>query len=256
MLALRIVVLFIARCLRSLRYRVTINGLDKLRGETGPILVLPNHPAYIDPPIVMSSLWPVLRPRPMVFAGMFNNPLLYPLIKILNALEIPNLDQASVQARQQAEQSIQGLIDSLRRGENCIMWPAGRVELRGVEVLGGVRRLTDILQAVPEAKVVLVRTRGLWGSRFSYAQTGKSPPLVTNMLKGALWLVANLWFFAPRRHVTITVEKIDRDRLPELKRDKINPWFEEWYNRRRSRVADLRAVSLSLRAAHLRLSDR
>ena len=32
-------------------------------------------------------------------------------------------------------------------------------------MLGGARALTDILQAVPEAKVVLVRTRGVWGSK-------------------------------------------------------------------------------------------
>src|SRR5262249_48810222 len=71
---------------------------------------------------------------------------------------------------------------------------------------------------------------GVWGSRFSYAQTGEAPSLMGGLLKGFLWIVANLVFFMPRRRVTITVEPVDRSRLPELRRDKINPWFEAWYN--------------------------
>ena len=223
-------VCLIAKGILWLRYRVRVQGLDKLQGETGPILILPNHPGYIDPPLVLIAVWPLLKPRPMVFADMFANPVLYPLVRILNALEVPALDTASMQAREQAEQAIQGLIDSLRRGENCIMWPSGHVQRNGVESLGGARALTDILKAAPEAKVVRVRTRGVWGSRFSYAQTGQAPALMGGLLKGILWLAANLWFFAPRRQVTITVEKIDRSQLPELERDKINPWFEAWYN--------------------------
>jgi acyl-CoA synthetase (AMP-forming)/AMP-acid ligase II/1-acyl-sn-glycerol-3-phosphate acyltransferase/acyl carrier protein len=230
MLVVRYAVWLLTKCLLWLRYRVRVQGLEKLQGETGPILILPNHPGYIDPPLVLTTLWPLLKPRPMVFADMFTNPILHPLITILNALEVPALDTASVQARQQAEKAIQGLIDSLRRGENCIMWPAGHVQHRGVEVLGGARALAYILKAVPEAKLVLVRTRGIWGSRFSYAQTAEAPPLMGGLFKGFLWLLANLWFFAPRRDIHITVEKIDRSQLPELQRDQINPWFEAWYN--------------------------
>ena len=39
----------------------------------------------------------------------------------------------------------------------------------GAERLGGARATADILRAVPGVNVVLVRTRGVWGSRFSYA---------------------------------------------------------------------------------------
>ncbi len=230
MLVLRYAVLWLARCILWLRYRVRVQGLEQVQGETGPVLILPNHPGYIDPPLVLTALWPALKPRPMVFADMFDSVFLYPFIKILNALEVPDLYTASVQAREQTQKAIQGLIDSLRRGENCIMWPAGKVQRRGVEELGAARALTDILQAVPEAKLVLVRTRGVWGSQFTYAQTGKAPSLTGGLFKGFLWLLANLLFFAPRRRVSITVEKIDRSQLPELSREKVNPWFEAWYN--------------------------
>jgi long-chain-fatty-acid--[acyl-carrier-protein] ligase len=230
MLVLRYALMMFARWVSWLRYRVRVQGLDRLPDEPGPFLLLPNHPGFIDPPLVLTALWPRFRPRPMVLARMFNNPLLYPLIKFLNALEVPDLNTASMQAREQTRKAIQGLINSLRRGENCILWPAGKVQRRGVEELGGARALTDILQAVPEAKIILVRTRGVWGSRFTFARRGRAPSLTAGLLKGALLLLANLLFFTPRRNVTITVEKIDRAQLPELQREKINPWFEAWYN--------------------------
>ena len=44
------------RAILRLRYRVTIDGLESLQGLAGPVLVLPNHPCYIDPPTVLSQL--------------------------------------------------------------------------------------------------------------------------------------------------------------------------------------------------------
>src|SRR5262249_10144212 len=110
------------------------------------------------------------------------------------------------------------------------MWPSGRIQRRGVEELGSSRALAVILQAVPEANVVLVRTTGIWGSMFSFAQTGKHPNLTRRMLQGLGVFLANLIFFTPRRRVDITVEKLDRSKLPELRRETLNPWFENWYN--------------------------
>jgi long-chain-fatty-acid--[acyl-carrier-protein] ligase len=87
------------------------------------------------------------------------------------------------------------------------------------------------LQAVPEANVVLVRTRGIWGSSLSYAYTGAAPPLLQRLLQGVGLLLANLLVFMPRRQVHITIECVERKRLPEPRREILNPWLEEWYNR-------------------------
>jgi long-chain-fatty-acid--[acyl-carrier-protein] ligase len=231
MLLLRYLVWGLARCVLALRYRLHVDALEQAQGLKGPVLILPNHPAYIDPALVLAALWPALKPRPMVFETMFRNPLLWPVSKLLNALRVPDLDsQASSQAREEAQTAVNAVIDGLKKGENFILWPAGRIQRGGVEVLGGARALTDILQAVPEATVVLVRTTGLWGSMFSFAATGKQPALTTVLFSGLGVILANLLFFAPRRRVDLTVEKLDRSQLPELRREKINPWFENWYN--------------------------
>jgi long-chain-fatty-acid--[acyl-carrier-protein] ligase len=221
----------IARLVLSSRYRVRLHGADRLRALRGPVLILPNHPGYVDPPIVLTTLWPYLHPRPMLFEGNFRNPVLYPLMLVLNALRVPDLTQASRRARARAEEAIQGAIDALRRGENVILWPSGRTQRgSGVEMLGGVRAVTDILRAVPQAQVVLVRTRGVWGSRLSWAYTGDFPNLTGRLLQSVGLLLANLLFFMPRRQVDITAEPIDRARLPELERLTVNRWLEDWYN--------------------------
>ena len=231
MLWLRYVVWGLMRGLLTLRYRLRVHGLEQVQGLKGPVLVLPNHPGYIDPALVLAALCHALKPRPLVFETMFDYPLMRPFSKLLNALRVPDLDsQASVQAREEAQAAVQAIIDGLKAGENFVIWPAGRIQRGGVEVIGGARALTDILQAVPEATVVLVCTTGVWGSTFSFARTGKQPQLTKSLFTGLGLILANLLFFAPRRRVDITVEKLNRSQLPELRREQINVWFENWYN--------------------------
>lgn len=221
---------FFAKLFLSLRYRVRVVGLDKLGNLKGPALLLPNHPGYIDPPLVLTTLWPRFKPRPLLWEGMFRNPIMYPCMKLVEAVRVPGIDQASQEARAKTEQALQGVIEGLKEGRNHLLWPAGRVERTGVERLGGARALTDILAGAPEAEIILIRTRGVWGSMFSYAMTGSAPSLGKGLLSGLSLLLANFLFFAPRREITITLERIDRTRLPELKREKVNPFFEALYN--------------------------
>ncbi len=220
---------YLARFVFSLRYRVRAEGLRDLRGLERT-LILPNHPAYIDPGLVLSAVWPVLRPRPMLFADIFRNPVLFWLPRLLRAVEIPNLEHQSVAAREQAQRTIQAVVEGLRRGENFILWPSGRVQRRNTESLGAARSLAEILAAVPEANVVAVRTRGLWGSMFSFARTGQKPPLVKTLLEGLGLLLANLIFFAPRRSVHLTLQRFAPGDLPQRTRERLNPFFEAWYN--------------------------
>jgi long-chain-fatty-acid--[acyl-carrier-protein] ligase len=230
LLALRYLLWALSRLVLSLRYRVRVHGLEQVRGLKGPVLVLPNHPALVDPPLVFTSLYPSLRPRPMVLETNFQNPLMALIGKIINVVPVPDLEQASAKARAKAQRAVEVIIAGLRGGDNYIMWPSGHTQRDGVERLGGARALSDILQAVPEAQIVRVRTRGLWGSMFSFARTGEHPHLTGRLLAGVGWLLANLLVFMPRRRVDITVEKVDRAALPELRRETLNPWFEAWYN--------------------------
>jgi long-chain-fatty-acid--[acyl-carrier-protein] ligase len=250
MLLIHYAVWLLAKVVLSLRYRTRVHGAESLHALKGPVLILPNHPGYVDPVIVLTTLWPWLRPRPVLYEEYFRHPMLYPFAKLLRAVLVPDLEHASVQARQRAEQAVADVIKALRQGENVILWPAGHIEHDGVERLGGARAAADILRAVPDAQVVLVRTRGIWGSRFSFAFTGTRPPLIRTLWKGAGLLLSNLLVLMPRRAVDIFIECIDRRMLPEptdkngrptvpggtdipvrsAGREALNPWLEAWYN--------------------------
>jgi long-chain-fatty-acid--[acyl-carrier-protein] ligase len=218
------------RLLLSLRYRVRIHGLEHLADFKEKTLILPNHPAYIDPPLVFTALWGALEPRPLLFEGNFHNPVFYPLMKLARAVPLPDMERPSAKARARTDLAIKEVIDGLKRGENHIMWPSGYLWRDGQERLGGAQAVGQILRAVPEANILLVRTRGVWGSMASFARTGSRPKFVRFLKIGAGLLLSNLFVFTPRRPVDITIERIDRGQLPGLDRDTLNPWLERWYN--------------------------
>ena len=142
----------------------------------------------------------------------------------------------------------------LNRGENFLIYPAGRTERRGIEEIGATRAVADLLERCPQANIVLVRTRGVWGSIFTMAYTGEHPNLERCVVRALGWVFAALFVFLPRRNVTMTVEQIDRRDLPGITRDKLNPFLEEWYNRGGAGETDVRALQLSLRPAAARIS--
>ncbi len=95
LLPLRYLLCVLARVFLSLRYRVRIHGLEQIQNLKSPVLVLPNHPGLNDPLLVLSAIWPALKPRPMVYEGNFTNPIMRLLMKLLNAVRVPALLQAS-----------------------------------------------------------------------------------------------------------------------------------------------------------------
>lgn len=239
----RLFLCWVLRTILSLRYSVRLQGLEAVQRlveeHPGKTLVLPNHPALVDPMIVFSQLWPVVRMRPLVWEGNFKGIIMSLVGRLINALEVPDMAQASMNARNQAEDSVAKVIDGLKAGENFILWPSGRLRRGPQEVLGGARALSDILRKVPGLNLVLIRTRGLGGSRFSYAYEADSPKLFANLFAGAASVVASLLFFLPRRSVELTLEVLTLDdpkgQTPwgpqeQIRREVVNPWFEKWYN--------------------------
>ncbi|HEY0257798.1 MAG TPA: AMP-binding protein, partial [Candidatus Methylacidiphilales bacterium] len=220
---------YIGRALVWLRYRVEVKGRDQLRHLHGPVLVLPNHPGYIDPVLVMTQLGGEIVLRPLVVSFMYR-PLL-PLMKFIRALEVPDFEKHSHSAREQTQPLIERVVAGLDRGENFLVYPAGKIERRGLEQIGSTRAVSDILAQRPETTIVLVRTAGVWGSMSTFAVTGEMPDLGQNFMRALGVLATNLVFFAPRRRIRMTIEVVDPKTLPGLNREKFNPYIEAWYNR-------------------------
>jgi long-chain-fatty-acid--[acyl-carrier-protein] ligase len=227
MLVARYLLWLAARVVLGLRYRRTVRGLEAVAGP-GPFLVLPNHPAYADPPNVFAALWPRFRFRPMLLETNFQNPVLAPIAWLVKAIKVPDTAVASADARARAQAAVGTVIDALRAGDNVVLWPSGTLSRTGVERVGGARTVADVLAAVPTVTVVLVRTRGLWGSSLSWAY-GHKPSMVGRMLRGIPIVLSNLLLFTPRRRLTLTVEAFPPGTRPEPTREAVNPWLDAWY---------------------------
>ena len=120
------------RFLTGFRYRVRVEGLEKLRDLRGPTLVMPNHPGLIDPPLVLSNVRIPGGMRPIVTTSMYRKPLLYPLMRLVNAVEVPELEEHSRNARAQTLTMLDTIAQGLNRGENFLIYPAGRTETAGI----------------------------------------------------------------------------------------------------------------------------
>ncbi len=222
----------------SLRYRVTDHGLDtipaNLPGADGtrrPILFLPNHPALIDPLIIFSRL-AGLKPRPLADEAQMRGLLPGLVAKVFGVITIPDVKicgrDARGAAREAAEEALNRVVAALRRGEDVLLYPAGSLSRDGTERLKANSGVARILTEVPDARVVLVRSTGLWGSSFSRAG-GKTPVFGREAARGLGWALVRGVFFLPRRAVTVEYsEPADLPRGGD--KMELNRYLEAFYN--------------------------
>jgi long-chain-fatty-acid--[acyl-carrier-protein] ligase len=218
----------LGRCALRLRYRIRIRGIEPVAARGGGgILFLPNHPALIDPVIVISELYGRFAPASLADRDRISTPVLGWVARKFGALPMPDLARHGGDSRREVEQAVQDCASLLQRGGNLVLYPGGHLMGSKLEQLGGNSAVETILKLAPETRVVLIRTRGLWGSRFSRAQ-GR-PDFMKVLVRELRDLAANFLFFSPRREVT--VELAEPGDLPrDGGRGILNRAMEAFYN--------------------------
>ncbi|MBS0621968.1 MAG: AMP-binding protein [Verrucomicrobia bacterium] len=227
--------IWLFRTAASLRYRVKMKGFKDLRKDLDPTkgtLFLPNHPAHIDPVLLVTRLWPKYRVRPMVAEHVFFLPAMHKLfVFCLKAVPVPGFDRSSNSyKRMRSEKALEAIVEGLRNGENFVVYPSGRLKKTADERVGGASLVFEILRQVPNCNIVLVRTKGLWGSMFSWALTGRVPSLGEGLKQGFRILLKNGIFFAPRRKVAIEFQLAPSSLTTLPDRRSFNQALEKWYN--------------------------
>lgn len=220
----------------SIRYRIKVKGLDSLTPERlnkkGGILFLPNHPAEIDPIILVISLWKKFHLRPIIVEHFYYLPVGHYFVKLIGSLPLPDMNGAVNKWKQKKIEKLFAYVhEELEKGENFLIYPAGRLKVSGAEIVGGASFVPNLLKECPESNVVLIRTTGLWGSRFSRAITGKSPDFFKVFWEGFKIVLKNGIFLTPRRDVTIEIEPAPADFPITGTRLEINQYLEKWYNK-------------------------
>lgn len=226
----------VVRFLVFLRYRVTVKGIENLNPShfkrSGGILFLPNHPAEIDPVILESLLWGKFRPRPLVVEHFYTLKGFKIFMDLVKAMPMPTMDVLANKWRgKKVEKQFHNIAEELRKGGNFLIYPSGRLKLTGMELIGGASFIHKLVQTVPEANIILVRTTGLWGSQFSRALTGSSPNFGKVLWECVKILLKNGILFAPRRDVLVEFSLPPVDFPYQATRLEFNKYLENWYNR-------------------------
>jgi long-chain-fatty-acid--[acyl-carrier-protein] ligase len=218
----------ILRGLLWLRYRLRVTGLDQLAHEPGRgILFLPNHPALIEPVILLVTLTARFRVGVLADEAQLKRPVIGQLAKRLNAKTIPDATKDR-DVRGQIEQRLAELIEEINQGQSFVLYPAGRIYRQQLEDLGSNSAVQTLVHSCPQVRIVLVRTRGLWGSAFSRA-SGKPPGVIAALKRGVAGLLRSGLFFAPRRRVELEFRE-PKDFPRTADRTTINRYLEAFYN--------------------------
>ena len=267
----RPVLLYVGRWVFAWRYKVEIDGLESQTGLTGltglraggdpqlarrslgegathenlvnlvnPVqkrlayLVLPNHPAMVDPMLVGVTFWKTPL-KPLSDELFFHTGIVAPhVLKTLGAVAVPDLRKHRTAQGATIARGLGDIVKStLEDGGNVIFYPSGHIQTEPEHEDIGTRQLAyNMCGDLPEGvRVIGVRTRGLWGSIWSRKGRKTSPSFVPTFIKSVF-----LWFFwspfVPRRRVTMHIEDLT-DRVKEwssLTRLEFNRKLEEWYN--------------------------
>lgn len=235
---------FVVRCLLSLRYSIKIKGFKDLSDRQG-VLFLPNHPAEIDPVIVTTLIYSRFPIRPLMTEPMYNLPVLNTVMKWINTIPVPDMEQGfSPYKIRRMEKVLETTADGLEQGDNILLYPSGGLQRGGLEKLKGASAVANILEKHPDVPIVLIRTRGLWGSSFSVALTrGITPNVGSVLLNAAKVLLRNLIFLTPRREVNLEFVEAPETFPRNASKMEINSWLEEWYNQPGEEALSLKSYS-------------
>ena len=211
-----------------LRYRVEMVGLECIAEiGCGGIVFMPSHPALIDPVIILSRLFRLFRPRALADRDRVDRFFIRYLATKANVIRLSSLTK-QLGTADEVQDAISLCADVLRKGDNVLFYPAGRLSRTGRESLGANSGAWTLLREAPDARVVLVRTRGLWGSAFSWGG-GAGPKTGKGIRRGLPGLLASFLLLAPRRKVVM--EFVEAEDFPRgADRSALNTYLEEFYN--------------------------
>ena len=233
----RSVLLCVGRWVFARRYKVNVSGadvLESIKADGSTVLVLPNHPAMVDPMLVGVTFWKTPL-KPLSDESFFKAGIVAPrVLKTLGAVPVPDLRKNRSRAGASIARGLGDIVKStLRDGGNVIFYPSGHIQTESEREDIGTRQLAYNIcgDLPPGVRVIGVRTRGLWGSIWSRKGRTTSPEFVPTFIKSVL-----LWFFyspfVRRRRVEMHIEDITSSLVEwsKLSRLEFNAKLNDWYN--------------------------
>ena len=243
--------LIVGRWFLSKRYQIECSG-DFFFEKKKNYLIIPNHPAIVDPLILVPELHSKgLDVCPLVDESFFSNGVVRHILALFNAVRVPDFRKANFRpflrvrptyrsSARRAKALGYSVLALLTAGESVLLYPSGHITSDGRESLGNRQLAHNAISQLPDGvEVLAVRIRGLYGSMWSRAGGLQPPPFIRTLLKAMLiWPISLL---RRKRIVTIYAENIT-SRVKEwskLSRLEFDGMLEKWYD------ADLEMMGLT-----------
>ena len=224
------------------RYDVTCTSeVEFLPGKN--YLILPNHPALVDPLILVSELHHQgVDVCPLVDESFFSMRPVRHLLSLFHAIRVPDFRKSNFRpvlkirpeyhsAARRAKALSFSILALLTAGENVLLYPSGHITADGAEKLGNRQLAYNVISQLPHGvEVVAVRIRGLYGSMFSRVGGRHAPFFGTACIKAILkWPFA---LFRKRRAVSLHLELITQRVLDWSRetRQAFDAQLEKWYD--------------------------
>ena len=233
----RSVLVFVGRWVLTRRYRIRVTGDSAVRpfghSET-PYLVLPNHPAMVDPMLVTVTLGD-LELRPLCDEHFLDRGgISAAALKTLGAVRVPDLRKHRSAEGARIARGLTGVVtDALAAGKSVIFYLLGHIWTEPREEIGNRQLAYNVCRELPaNVRVIGVRTTGLWGSIWSRKGRCASPAFALTLLKSVcLWPLCLVT--GRQREVTMHFEDLtERVRTwSSQPRLDFNRAFENWYNK-------------------------
>ena len=206
-------------------------------------LVMPNHPAIVDPLIVATELHRIqLDIRPLVDESFFSNRLARHILALFDAVRVPDFRRINFSPILKVRPTLHNsarrakvlgftVLATLTNGRNVLMYPSGHITADGRETMSNRQLAYNVVSQLPAGVRVLgIRTRGLYGSMWSRVGGRPAPPFARTLAKAVCkWTVAG---FRARRRVSMYVEDITdvvRGWVGNG-RAEFNAMLEKWYD--------------------------
>lgn len=238
----RDVLLCVGRWALRRRYDVHLEGGFQFERKKN-YLIIPNHPAIIDPLILVPELHHEgLDICPLVDESFFSNRLIRHILALFNAVRVPDFRKSNFRpilkvrptyksSARRAKALSYSILALLTAGENVLLYPSGHITADGRENLGNRQLAYNAISQLPDGvEVVAIRMRGLFGSMWSRAEGGQVPPLVRTLVKAIfIWPFS---FFRRKRSVHIYAENVTQKVVEWSKasRGEFDKMLEAWYN--------------------------
>ena len=217
----RIRVAKFVRWLLHLHYDICVEGGELL--HDGKVhLLLPNHPAYIEPSMLCAEFAEVIL-RPMADEVFFRKSYSGWALRLAGAIMVPDLPATSADNRETSAAKARALTDTalraLANGEDLLFYPSGHVRYSPMESIGNRRLAYEVCcglfdpenrQKYSNVRVIMLQTTGLDDSLTSKQRT----------------------HLKLRRHVVMHFEDLTEQisEWTQLERRAFNEQLEQWYN--------------------------